>query len=107
MASDAATEAVKYLEERLRSAGLSDVRVILFGSHAAGTAREGSDIDVAIISPSFTGKGIFERARMTQDAELQAMRRFLVPFDVLTLTPEEYDSDSPTASFIKAAAAGH
>ena len=28
-------------------------RAILFGSHAKGTADDGSDIDVAIISPMF------------------------------------------------------
>ena len=29
-------------------------RAILFGSHAKGTADESSDIDIAIISPTFT-----------------------------------------------------
>jgi len=103
MAQSKVAEAVRFLEQRLQSAGLADLRVILFGSHALGTARDDSDIDVAIISSSFRGKDIFERARLTKDAELRATRKFMLPFDILTLTPEEYQSNSMTAMFIKGA----
>jgi predicted nucleotidyltransferase len=85
---------------------MADVRVIPFGSHARGTAEPGSDVDVAIVSASFQGKDVFERALMTKDAELDAMERFEVPFDILTLTPEELEGDSLRGQFVRAAAGG-
>jgi predicted nucleotidyltransferase len=95
---------VKFLEQCLREAGLSDLQVVLFGSHALGAEADESDLDVAIVSSSFRGKDVFERARLTRDAEMRAMGRFDLPFDIVTLTPEEYEGDSLMASFIKAAA---
>lgn len=103
MVEGKAAEAVRFLEQCLKSAGLRDLRVIPFGSHALGGATAESDVDLAIISPSFCGKDIFERARLTKDAELRAMRRYMLPFDIVTLTPEEFESDSLLAAFIKAA----
>lgn len=35
-------------------------KIILYGSYAKGNPREHSDIDIAIISPSFKGKKFFE-----------------------------------------------
>ena len=102
MAERSTADIVKFLEMRLRAAGLSDVRVVLFGSHALGAARADSDLDVAIVSSAFSDRGAFERALMTKDAELEAMARFDAPFDILTLTPEEFDGDSLAAAFIKA-----
>ncbi len=104
MARDTAQEPVKFLEQCLREAGLSDLQVVLFGSHALGAEADESDLDVAIVSSSFRGKDVFERARLTRDAEMRAMGRFDLPFDIVTLTPEEYEGDSLMASFIKAAA---
>ena len=43
--------------------------VVLYGSYAHGTAREWSDIDLAVISPDFEGVSIWQRqetiARLT------------------------------------------
>lgn len=48
----------------VRSAGIPVEQVFVFGSQAKGTARPDSDIDVAIISPSF-GKDYFnERVKL-------------------------------------------
>ena len=105
MAQDRAIEAVKFLEDCLREAGLRDLRLILFGSRALGTATGESDVDVAIVSPSFRGKDLFERARMIRDADVRAIRRFDLPFDILMFTPEEFESDSLSAQFVRAAAA--
>jgi predicted nucleotidyltransferase len=102
MAERSTAEIVKFLETGLRAAGLRDVRVVLFGSHALGAARADSDVDVAIVSSAFSDRGAFERALMTKDVELEAMERFDAPFDILTLTPEEFDGDSLAAMFIKA-----
>ena len=97
-------EIMTYLKQRVAESGLAEARIILFGSRARGTATEESDVDVAIISPSFRGKGLFERARLTKDAEISAIRRFMVPLDIVTLTPEEYEGGSMIGDFIKSAA---
>ena len=97
---------MKYLEERVAASGLADAKVILFGSRARGTATEDSDVDVAIISPDFRGKDIFERARLTKDVEISAIDKFMVSFDIVTLTPEEYDGGSMIGDFIKSSAGG-
>jgi predicted nucleotidyltransferase len=97
---------VSFIEQALKAAGLSDARVIPFGSHALGTATPDSDVDIAIVSASFRGKDVFERALLTKDAEVGAMRKFALPFDIVALSPEEYEGETMTASFIKASA-GH
>jgi predicted nucleotidyltransferase len=38
---------------RLRKAGIPIEKVILFGSHARGTAKPESDIDLCVVSPQF------------------------------------------------------
>jgi hypothetical protein len=40
---------------RLLGKGLAIEAIVLFGSHACGTAYEDSDIDLAVISPDFEG----------------------------------------------------
>jgi predicted nucleotidyltransferase len=40
---------------------ISVERVVLFGSHARGDAHDGSDIDIAVISPEFDGRSTWER----------------------------------------------
>jgi uncharacterized protein len=56
-----AHQITKEVEDRVRAyirAVLDEVpvsAVYVFGSHAKGSAHEGSDLDVAVISPSFEG----------------------------------------------------
>ncbi len=49
--------------EQLRR-GLDIEAVILFGSYAAGTPGEWSDIDLAVLSPDFEGLPIWRRQEM-------------------------------------------
>jgi predicted nucleotidyltransferase len=48
------TPDLKHIIERFRlqleQMGIHPLRILLFGSHASGTAREGSDIDLIVIS---------------------------------------------------------
>ncbi len=70
--------AVRILAETARPA-----RIILFGSHARGDAREDSDIDLLVIEPR-----VEDRAR-----EMVRLRRLLrplrVPADILVYSTEE------------------
>ncbi len=85
-------QAVRFLAKRLRADGLDVARIILFGSHSRGEATATSDVDLVILSEDFRGKNAFDRAELTIDAEAEATRRFGIPLDIITLTPEEFES---------------
>ncbi len=87
-------EAVRVMEHCLEAKGLNISKLILFGSHAKGEAASESDIDIAIISKDFRDKDIFERAQMTKDAEILTIKKFMIPLDIITLTPEEFESET-------------
>jgi len=80
------------ISERLAARGVDITDIILFGSRARGNAGKDSDIDLIIVSESFRRKDIFERAAMIGPAEAEAIKKFRIPFDIITKTPEEYDS---------------
>ena len=65
--------------------GVRCEKVYLYGSHARGTAREGSDIDLIVISEDWT--------RMTHRERLEmlgvAAARILEPIQAQGFTPEE------------------
>jgi len=93
---------VNYFEARLKEHGLQKFRLIVFGSHASGRSHPASDIDIAIVSDEFEGKDIFERAKMTQDAEFLTVRMYKVPLDIITLSTREFqESKSPIVEYIK------
>jgi uncharacterized protein len=102
MASRKVMNAVRYLRERVEANGVHVDRMVLFGSHAKGAATEDSDIDVAIISGDFRRKSRFKRTDMTWRAEWETIKKFMVPFDIVTMTPEEFDNgDSIIADYAK------
>ena len=102
MAKGNAARALKYFEACLRKSGLRISKVALFGSRARRTATRLSDIDVVIVSGDFEGKDTFERAQLTKAAEVNTIRKFMVPMDILTMTPEEWaNGQSPFAQFAK------
>ncbi len=62
-------------------------RIILFGSHARGTADERSDVDLLVVA-SFTGK------RRTIVVEMdRTLRGMGFARDIILLTPEEFNRD--------------
>ena len=91
-----------FLRAALQSHGLRVEKLVIFGSQARGTAREDSDLDVALVSPDFAGKDIFERVERTVRADRETIRRFVVPLDLILLAPDEYESrSSPAAAFAR------
>lgn len=93
---------VRFFEDRLKEHGLQKFRLIIFGSQTTGRAHRESDIDIAIVSDEFEGKDIFERAKMTQDAEILTIRMFKVPLDIITLSTREFqEGKSPVVEYIK------
>ena len=95
-------EAVNFFSLQIRNSGIRINNLILFGSSSTGTSTPGSDIDIAIISDDFVNMDIFDRALLTKDAEIQTVKKFKVPLDVITLTTEEYqDQKSLTAGTLR------
>lgn len=64
--------------------------MVLFGSSSTGAKSAGSDIDIAVISNDFCGKDMIERTLLTKDAELNTIRKYRMPLDIITLTTDEY-----------------
>lgn len=40
-------------------------------------------------SPDFEGKGILQRAKMTRAAQIATIKKYLIPLDIIYMTPEE------------------
>jgi predicted nucleotidyltransferase len=90
MAEAAVMEAARYLKTAIENGGLHVDKVILFGSHAKGRARPDSDVDIAVVLEEFREKGIVERIRLIRDAEIDTVKKYLLPIEVVRLSPEEY-----------------
>lgn len=79
-----------HLKKSLIASGIPVAGIALFGSSLTGNSHKESDIDIIIISSSFRGKDIFDRARMTVKQEIEIQRKFNIPLDVLNMSSEEY-----------------
>lgn len=89
MAKKSIKEVINFLAQCLKDKGLNVSKIIVFGSYAYEKATEESDIDILIVSRDFKGKNIFERAELTKEAEIMTIKKFMVPLDIITMTPEE------------------
>lgn len=67
-------------------------KVILYGSHAKGTAKQGSDIDIAIISEKFgknprkEGQYLFRKLWRTKNSSI----------DPIGYSPQSFNSPNPS-----------
>jgi len=98
MAKSKVSEAVRFFQKCLDETGLHVSKLILFGSQARGAAHGESDIDLLIVADEFRAKNIFQRAQLTKDAEIKTIKKFLIPLDVITLTPEEFENETSLAA---------
>lgn len=64
-------------------------QVILFGSHAYGRPRHTSDIDLAVVSPSFRRMNDLQRIMLLTDETRHLALPATVDVDVLGFTPQE------------------
>lgn len=62
--TDRVIEIVRRYVRELKKHDIPVEEAILFGSFARGVAREESDIDVAIVSPAFSGDRFADRRRI-------------------------------------------
>lgn len=91
-------KAVAFMKERLQQTGVNVQKIIVFGSQVNGKYKAGSDIDIIVISNDFNNKDIFKRARLTKEAEIMTIRKFMIPLDIITMTPEELADDKSLLS---------
>ena len=94
MAKEKVVKVVDFLAKKLRAQGLTISKIILFGSRAKGGATAESDIDIVIVSDDFRGKDIFKRVELIKKAEVSTIKKFIVPIDIVLLTPEELENRS-------------
>ena len=80
-------ETLLKVRERLVE-GFAPSRIILFGSQARGTADDRSDVDILVVC-SFKGKR--RHLMLEMDRALSSLDN---AFDILILTPEEFQRDS-------------
>lgn len=74
----------QYVRE-LERHGVLVSQIILYGSYAKGKPKDYSDIDIAVVSPSFKRFDIFER----QEILCKAHHNFGEPLDPIGLMPEQ------------------
>ena len=85
----------RFLEE-VEGSGLRLASAYLYGSHAEGTARPDSDIDVALISEDFHGDWLEDHRRIL-DALLHCDARI----EPVRFRPEQFCDEHPLAWEIK------
>jgi len=88
MGQETVLNTVKKFKNALESIDIRVDQLILFGSQAEGTAREDSDIDLVVISSSFTNKSYWERINILSDAIYQVF----APIEASAFTPDEWKS---------------
>jgi len=76
--------------------GVKVEQVLLFGSHARGDARDGSDIDLLVVSPDFERLASWERLELLGIAA----GRIWQPIEALASTPAEVAHVQP-ATFLE------
>lgn len=88
MDQDTITKTIAKFKQSLESLGITVEQIILFGSHASGTPRQDSDIDIIVISDSFAAKSYWERV----DLLSEAIYEVYAPIEASAFTPEEWES---------------
>lgn len=85
--------------ERLRDE-IGAERVLLFGSHARGSAQTDSDYDIIIVAPCFEGVHRLDRGIGLRDFFYEVGGH--APMDLICLTPEEFETASHRISLVAA-----
>ncbi|MBI5374974.1 MAG: nucleotidyltransferase domain-containing protein [Candidatus Schekmanbacteria bacterium] len=87
-------KAVKFFRNCLEEKEIDVTKIVLFGSQQRGNAVNESDIDIVLVSSDFRRKSLVNRLMLIKDAEVATIKKFMVPLDVILMTPEEFCSDS-------------
>ncbi len=80
---------IRQFRKALASNNIQIDKLILYGSHAIDQAREESDIDIVVISQSFSEMSYWERI----DILTEAIYTAFAPIEAVAFTPEEWASE--------------
>ena len=75
---------------KLEALGITIKKIILYGSHASGTATEHSDLDLVVVSDDFKNMDLWERLCLLGEARMGIRKK---PMEILGLTEEEFESE--------------
>ncbi len=90
---------LKQLIEFLKQDNIDVDRLILFGSWSKGTQRDGSDIDIVVVSNDFKDKDYWARINILSEAIYDVH----APIQAVAMTPQEWESkESPICEFAQA-----
>jgi predicted nucleotidyltransferase len=87
MDKKAALKVLSQFRKAIEAQHITVDKLVLFGSYATSTIREGSDIDVVVISRDFAGKDYWHRTEILS----QAIYEVFEPIEAVALTPEEWE----------------
>ncbi len=93
---DSITKKIKRYIEELEKNGIKISEAVIFGSHTKGIVHEGSDIDVALVSDSFTGIRFDDRRKVVPFRRKIDNRIEPIPF-----RPEDFKEGSILVDEIK------
>ena len=71
----------------LEKRGIKIERIVLYGSTAAGTQREDSDIDLVVIADDFSAMDYWQRIDLLSDAIYQVFK----PIEAVAMTRAEWE----------------
>ncbi|HUT53411.1 MAG TPA: nucleotidyltransferase domain-containing protein [bacterium] len=94
-------ETIREAVERLKAAA-PGAKIILFGSHARGDARQGSDLDILVVEPVVTAR----RQEMVRLSDV--LRPLRVPVDIIVASRKSFEewADVPGTIINRAAREG-
>jgi uncharacterized protein len=98
MDKNTAIDIVRRYRKAIEARNVVVNKIVLFGSYASGNQREGSDIDVAVISDDFCDKGYWDRI----DILSKAIYEIFEPIEAIALTTDEWEhSDKAIIEFAR------
>ncbi|MBU4268656.1 MAG: nucleotidyltransferase domain-containing protein [Acidobacteria bacterium] len=87
MDKSAVLKIIGQFKDVLEKKGIKIERLILYGSYATGTQREGSDIDLVVISNDFLGLGYWQRIDLLSAAIYEVFQ----PIEAVAMTRAEWE----------------
>ena len=93
--SDIKKKARKFIEE-VKKHRIRITKAYLYGSHAKQNPRKDSDIDIALISPDFSGNRYFDSLKI-----IPLRRKIDSRIEPTPFKPEDFDEADPLVAEIK------